>query len=377
MSGWYAVTPVVGTRGLIAIVVALAVACACSATPKAVPPTPAPAEAGPPAVQYESKPASVDGFVFVNPALASENASPDGWRIGGVALTRDATAPAGFAPYGGSVELVDALTGSRIATVKPDDHGLAKVTNVHPGRYRVRVLTATPREFSLTLIGDATVRWGSYPVSRAKAFEMAKQQIATTLRTGTTLIASPQTPLPAGVVVSPALGDDNGQQAAPLDTTLGKPSWFFYVDPLTDQKFHHPVKYVFVDAETGQTSEKDADSWPALNRASYYRHSDDLERSADVLLLHIIVPEYEIMPIYTCYNVETRQGQGFTGLLAAETATSITLRMAQGLEQQVPRSEIASMTTSRLSLMPQELEKAMSKQDLADLLAFLKGYGDR
>ncbi|HXU75586.1 MAG TPA: PVC-type heme-binding CxxCH protein [Methylomirabilota bacterium] len=97
---------------------------------------------------------------------------------------------------------------------------------------------------------------------------------------------------------------------------------------------------------------------------------------AEVLLLHIIVPEYEIMPIYTCYNVETRQGQGFTGLLAAETATSITLRMAQGLEQQVPRSEIASMTTSRLSLMPQELEKAMSKQDLADLLAFLKGYGD-
>jgi putative heme-binding domain-containing protein len=74
--------------------------------------------------------------------------------------------------------------------------------------------------------------------------------------------------------------------------------------------------------------------------------------------------------------VETKQGQGFTGLLAGETATSITLRMAQGLEQQIPRSELASMATSRLSLMPQELEKTMSKQDLADLIAFLKGYGD-
>jgi len=31
------------------------------------------------------------------------------------------------------------------------------------------------------------------------------------------------------------------------------------------------------------------------------------------------------------------------------------------------------MGISRLSLMPQELEKAMSKQDLADLIAFLKG----
>jgi putative membrane-bound dehydrogenase-like protein len=93
---------------------------------------------------------------------------------------------------------------------------------------------------------------------------------------------------------------------------------------------------------------------------------------AEVLLLHIIVPEYEIMPIYTCYNVETREGQGFTGLLAAETPDAITLRLAQGIEQRVPRSEIASMQTSRLSLMPQELEKAMSRQDLADLISFLK-----
>jgi len=49
------------------------------------------------------------------------------------------------------------------------------------------------------------------------------------------------------------------------------------------------------------------------------------------------------------------------------------LRMAQGLDQQIPRSNIASMLTSRLSLMPQELEKAMTKQEMADLLAFLKG----
>ena len=94
---------------------------------------------------------------------------------------------------------------------------------------------------------------------------------------------------------------------------------------------------------------------------------------ADVLLLHIIVPEYEIMPVYTAYNVETREGEAFTGLLAAETADHITLRMAQGLEQQVARSDIVSMTTSRLSLMPQELEKTMSRQDLADLIGFLKG----
>jgi putative membrane-bound dehydrogenase-like protein len=94
---------------------------------------------------------------------------------------------------------------------------------------------------------------------------------------------------------------------------------------------------------------------------------------SEVILLHIVVPEYEIMPIYTCYNVETKDGQSYTGILAGETPSAITLRMAQGVEQPIPRSNIASMLTSRLSLMPQELEKAMTKQEMADLVAFLKG----
>ena len=94
---------------------------------------------------------------------------------------------------------------------------------------------------------------------------------------------------------------------------------------------------------------------------------------AEVLLLHIIVPEYEVMPIYTAYNVETTSGESYTGLLAADTPGAITLRMAQGVEQPIPRSGITSMVPSRLSLMPQELEKTMTKQELADLLAFLKG----
>ena len=93
----------------------------------------------------------------------------------------------------------------------------------------------------------------------------------------------------------------------------------------------------------------------------------------EVLLLHIIVPEYEIMPTYTLYNAETKDGESYSGLLAADTAESITLRQAQGVEQKVPRAKLTSLTTSSLSLMPQELEKTMTKQELADVLAFLKG----
>ncbi|MDB6028327.1 MAG: putative rane-bound dehydrogenase [Verrucomicrobiales bacterium] len=93
----------------------------------------------------------------------------------------------------------------------------------------------------------------------------------------------------------------------------------------------------------------------------------------DVLLLHIMVPEFEIMPTYTLYNVETKDGNSISGLLATDTPTTITLRQAGGIEEQVPRAKIATMASSRLSLMPQELEKTMTKQELADLIGFLKG----
>ncbi|PYI85199.1 MAG: hypothetical protein DME26_11575 [Verrucomicrobia bacterium] len=94
------------------------------------------------------------------------------------------------------------------------------------------------------------------------------------------------------------------------------------------------------------------------------------------ILLHIIVPEYEILPTFAAYVVETKDGRTLTGLLAGETPTSVTLRQALGIEDTVLRSNIASLAASAVSLMPQELEKGMSRQEMADLLAYLKGESD-
>lgn len=94
---------------------------------------------------------------------------------------------------------------------------------------------------------------------------------------------------------------------------------------------------------------------------------------ADALLLHIIAPNAEIYPGFTAYEVETKDGRTLTGLLASETPTSITLRAAQGVEETILRANLASFSASNLSLMPQDLERTMTKQELADLLAFLKG----
>ncbi|MBI3848912.1 MAG: HEAT repeat domain-containing protein [Verrucomicrobia bacterium] len=93
----------------------------------------------------------------------------------------------------------------------------------------------------------------------------------------------------------------------------------------------------------------------------------------EAMLLHIIVPEYEIMPGFANYTVETIDGRTISGLIASESANNVTLRQALGVEETISRGNIVSISSSSLSLMPQELEKAMSRQDMADLISYLKG----
>jgi putative heme-binding domain-containing protein len=52
---------------------------------------------------------------------------------------------------------------------------------------------------------------------------------------------------------------------------------------------------------------------------------------------------------------------------------SITLHQALGVEENIQRANIKSLTAREHSLMPAGLEATMKPQDLADLLSFLKG----
>jgi putative heme-binding domain-containing protein len=96
----------------------------------------------------------------------------------------------------------------------------------------------------------------------------------------------------------------------------------------------------------------------------------------EVILLHILIPEYEILPGFVNYVIETRDGRTLSGIIGSETESKVTLRRALGEEEVVARTNILSLTSTGLSLMPQELEKNMSRQELADLLGFLKGEAE-
>jgi putative heme-binding domain-containing protein len=93
---------------------------------------------------------------------------------------------------------------------------------------------------------------------------------------------------------------------------------------------------------------------------------------ADAILLHVIVPNYEVVPSYQTLAVPTKDGRALSGWLAAESESSLTLRTAAGTEETVLRNTIASLVASGQSLMPDGLEQTMEKSDLANLIAFLK-----
>jgi len=93
----------------------------------------------------------------------------------------------------------------------------------------------------------------------------------------------------------------------------------------------------------------------------------------EAILLHILVPEHEITPGFTAYIVTTKEGRVLTGLISSETSTSITLKQALGKEETILRQDIEELASSRLSLMPQGVEKTVNKQEFADLLSYLKG----
>jgi putative membrane-bound dehydrogenase-like protein len=96
------------------------------------------------------------------------------------------------------------------------------------------------------------------------------------------------------------------------------------------------------------------------------------DKTGEQLLISILDPSREVDRRYTNYLVETTGGRSFSGMIAAETATSVTLRRAEKAEDVILRTQIESITDTGKSLMPDGLEQQLKKQDLADLISYLR-----
>jgi putative membrane-bound dehydrogenase-like protein len=96
-------------------------------------------------------------------------------------------------------------------------------------------------------------------------------------------------------------------------------------------------------------------------------------RTPEEVLLHIIDPNREVAPDYLEYAVALHDGRVLTGLISAESAGSLTLRRAGGVEETVLRTNIENIAGTGKSLMPEGLETRVSPQEMADLIAFIAG----
>ncbi len=89
------------------------------------------------------------------------------------------------------------------------------------------------------------------------------------------------------------------------------------------------------------------------------------------LLTSILDPSREVAPQYITFDIDTKDGESYVGIIANETPASVTVRQAYGKEDIIPRTNIKSMKSHSQSLMPEGLESGLKPQDLANLLEFI------
>ena len=104
---------------------------------------------------------------------------------------------------------------------------------------------------------------------------------------------------------------------------------------------------------------------PDLTRIGGIRTERDLLES-------IVFPSASFVRSYEPVRVLTKSDRVLNGILNSESADEVVLTIAADKEERVPRSDVESVTPGTVSVMPDGLEKQLTAQELADLVAFLK-----
>jgi putative heme-binding domain-containing protein len=91
----------------------------------------------------------------------------------------------------------------------------------------------------------------------------------------------------------------------------------------------------------------------------------------ELLLSNVFDPSLVIGPGYHAVTVFDKRARSVSGLLVEDGPTRIVLKVQGGKQEIIPRSRIDKVDVSKLSLMPEGIEKQLKPNELADLFAFL------
>jgi putative membrane-bound dehydrogenase-like protein len=95
-------------------------------------------------------------------------------------------------------------------------------------------------------------------------------------------------------------------------------------------------------------------------------------REPRVLIESIVFPSASLARGYESYNVLTEDGRVLSGLIVRETPDALWLRTEGRSEFRIPRDQIEEIQPSRRSVMPEGLDRLLTKEELADLVAYLE-----
>ena len=104
---------------------------------------------------------------------------------------------------------------------------------------------------------------------------------------------------------------------------------------------------------------------PDLTRIGAIRTERDLLES-------IVYPSASFVRSYEPMVATTRTGDQFTGILRKDSPEEIVLATGPETEQRLARADLRDLQPGTVSLMPQGFEQALSRQELADLISFLR-----
>jgi putative heme-binding domain-containing protein len=98
-----------------------------------------------------------------------------------------------------------------------------------------------------------------------------------------------------------------------------------------------------------------------------YRRDD-----VNAMLLNVVNPSAEIREGYENHLVTTESGRTLSGVLLEQDSKTIVLRTSDDQRVAIPREDIADMSVSGVSLMPEGLLQRLSDQQVRDLFAYLR-----
>lgn len=94
--------------------------------------------------------------------------------------------------------------------------------------------------------------------------------------------------------------------------------------------------------------------------------------TAESILINILDPNQSISHGYEMWNVRQKNGTLNQGIIVSQTSSAISLRDQYGRKVTIARKNIKSLKTAGSSPMPSGFENKINKQQMADLITFIK-----